>query len=98
MKDKPDYNKQWSDLTSRMVMFFIAWLAGFFVAVAGIMIFHPPGLLLLVPWAAACVWASYRWAYVRCPRCGQLFFKKPMVVNTYVRKCMHCGLEKWSNE
>jgi hypothetical protein len=67
----------------------------------------PGGNLILVialVWMIVCSWIGYVKWNVRCPRCGELFFRKfddrpgRMVWqhNPFARRCMHCGLPKWA--
>ena len=59
---------------------------------------------------AAFVWmigfalVGYQTGNFRCPRCGELFFRKfddrpwrgAWQHNPFARRCMHCGLPKWA--
>jgi hypothetical protein len=57
-------------------------------------------------WMIACSLAGYRSSNFACPRCGKLFFRKfddrpwrgEWAHNPFARRCMHCGLAKWSTE
>jgi hypothetical protein len=43
---------------------------------------------LTVPWSLL--------ALFRCPRCGKRFFTTLWYRNPFARKCVHCGLGKYS--
>jgi ribosomal protein L37E len=53
--------------------------------------FAPIGLGWMVLFAGSQVW-RVMW---RCPRCGRQFFFSGLI-NVFARRCMHCGLPKWS--
>ena len=55
-------------------------------------------------WMIAFSVAGYRVSNFTCPQCGELFFRKfdarswrqSWAYNPFARKCMHCGLRKWT--
>jgi len=55
-------------------------------------------------WMIAFCVAGYRVSNFACPRCGKPFFRKfderpsrrDWAHNPFARRCMHCGLAKWS--
>lgn len=57
-------------------------------------------------WMVAFTVAGYRAGNFQCPRCGELFFHKfddrawrrDWAHNPFARRCMHCGLPKWSTD
>ena len=59
-----------------------------------------------VAWMIAFCMAGYRLSNFACPRCGEPFFRKfddrpsrrDWAHNPFARRCMHCGLAKWSTE
>lgn len=62
--------------------------------------------LAAITWMiAACVVGYRKWNF-RCPRCGELFFRKfddrawrrSWQHNPFARRCMHCGLPKWASD
>lgn len=56
--------------------------------------------IVLVVSMLAFIWFGFRASALRCPRCGQDFFKRPTswgyVHNGFRRHCGNCGLRKWS--
>src|SRR5215470_1462101 len=46
--------------------------------------------------AGVWAWVGFRWAFWSCPRCGKPYFYKFPLGNVLRRKCVHCGLEKWT--
>jgi len=41
--------------------------------------------------------AGFRLTYWHCPRCGKPFFTRLFWGNLFARRCLHCGLPKWSD-
>jgi hypothetical protein len=57
-----------------------------------------PGFVAAGVWmVGAVVWGNYtiRW---KCPRCQRPFFATWWHYNSFARKCVHCGLHKWSSD
>ena len=65
-----------------------------------------PVLIAAFVWIVASAAIGYVKSNFRCPRCGELFFRKfddrswrrDWQHNPFARRCMHCGLAKWSTE
>jgi hypothetical protein len=63
-----------------------------------------PVLIAAPAWMIAFSVIGYQKSNFRCPRCGELFFRKfddrawrkVWVYNPFARRCMHCGLPKWT--
>jgi len=56
-----------------------------------------PAVVIALMWMTAFAIAGWRTTYWRCPRCKKSFFAK-WYINQFARKCVHCGLKKWSTE
>ena len=52
--------------------------------------------VVAIPWMIAWYFVSMRAVWLLCPRCGKRFFTKGWFTNTWAKRCMHCGLPKWS--
>jgi hypothetical protein len=48
-------------------------------------------------WLVSVVAADAYLSAFRCLRCTKRYFFKPWFNNPYARKCLHCGLRKWSS-
>ena len=63
-----------------------------------------PIVFIAAAWMIAFSVAGYQTSNFSCPRCGKLFFRKfdarpwrqSWAYNPFARKCMHCGLPKWT--
>jgi hypothetical protein len=98
-----DYSQQWSKFRKLRnwgllaLVAFIPWLT--LVGLAVQRFLWPDGVFLAV--SLLCVagltvpWT--RLALFRCPRCGKRFFTTMWYRNPFARKCVHCGLPKYSN-
>jgi hypothetical protein len=49
-------------------------------------------------WFVSVVVADSYLSAFRCPRCMKRYFLKPWFNNPYARKCLHCGLRRWSGD
>lgn len=47
---------------------------------------------------AACFVVQFPRVFFRCPRCGHHFFVGTWLQNMSARRCMNCGLPKWSSD
>lgn len=60
--------------------------------------------LVAFVWMIGFALVGYQKGNFRCPRCGELFFRKfddrpwrgAWQHNPFARRCMHCGLPKWA--
>lgn len=62
-------------------------------------VFHSEGLFLPITlgWMAAVGIAGACRSSLRCPRCGERFFRRGRQYrNEFARKCVNCGLPKWA--
>src|ERR1019366_6791667 len=49
-----------------------------------------------IPWAIALFVARCKARDFSCPQCGRLFFRETWYCNDFAKRCVHCGLRKWS--
>ena len=106
MNDNVDYSTAWHDYGRRRNWFWGVYLGGFFGIVGlGLLSFNSPvgefmkGLVfcVLAPmWMIGFVVTSFRCQFFRCPRCHQRFFGTWWYHNSFARRCVHCGLPKWT--
>jgi len=97
------YHRQWGtyrrwrnlSILALVAIYPAGWLGG----EVGQRFKHPDNwfLAFLIGWLllAAVVWG--RFDDFRCPRCGKHFFHVGWSRNFFARKCVHCGLKKYSN-
>jgi len=100
-----NYDANWRDLRTRIRLFWFAWLSGpsMLLIVTVLHLIFPKlanwnrtGVGLIVMWMVTFVAAGiYRQAF-RCPRCGKWYFSTWLYHNPYARKCLHCGLRRWT--
>jgi len=83
----------------------VVWLGGFLVAAAiatlSHWLFHTllPGEIAAVGWALLFLVAGIRYQTFRCPRCGEIFSATWWYqLSILARKCVHCGLAKFSDD
>ena len=79
-----------------------AWLGGF-LAIAllvGLLSKLSPDdvvfYILGLTWMIAFIVVAIRLQFFKCPRCHHKFFGSAGYSNPLARKCLHCGLPKWS--
>ncbi len=102
----PDYRPAWRRRKIWRNLFIVA-LVGLF-PVGGLVgfiarYFDIPALIsvFIVVWFIFILSTSAEFAWFRCPRCGKAFAKKwflNLLPPVLVRRCVHCGLPKYSNE
>jgi hypothetical protein len=99
-----DYDAQWADLRLRDRLFwfiFLSYMPGvafitYLVHLAWPDFIDRVGFIVAIPWMAAFLVAGiYRMSF-NCPRCGKKFFHSWRWSNSFARKCVHCGLKRWS--
>jgi hypothetical protein len=103
-----DYEAAWRDFRKRSIILWAAAL-GYVPGMAFISIaivlplsaltgIKPDNIVLPVAvcWLATIVITGFYRSLFRCPRCGKEFFWGSWFVNSFARKCMHCGLRKWA--
>jgi hypothetical protein len=104
MSDRPEFVLAWNDYRRRRRWSFGVWLGGFLFLALLVGLLSSRSLLNdLVFWVLGLTWivaflvADIRLACFRCPRCHHMFFWGLWYSNPFARKCLHCGLLKWSN-
>jgi hypothetical protein len=102
MSDSPDFAVAWNDYRHRRRWFFGVWLGGF-LAIAllvGLLSKLSPDdvvfYILGLTWMIAFIVVAIRLQFFKCPRCHHKFFGSAGYSNPLARKCLHCGLPKWS--
>lgn len=92
----------WSDYRSRRRWFFGVWLGGLpsVILLAGALItfFHSelPFYFVGGAWLVSFAVAGFRLTLFRCPSCHHHFFCTWYFSNHFARRCVHCGLPKWT--
>ena len=92
----------WDDYRSRRRWFFFILLSGTPVVVLTSIllnkVFHSSGPFYIIglAWMIFFVTVSIRLVLFRCPRCRRFFFFTGYSSNHFARRCVHCGLPKWS--
>ena len=96
------YAAAWQTYRKRRVAFMAA-VFSFAVLLALVGLVPTPALFASYWWTVApffFVWftiAGFRLTYWHCPRCNKPFFTRLLWGNLFARRCLHCGLAKWSN-
>jgi hypothetical protein len=97
----PQYDSKWNDYRRRLRWLLCVGLGGF-VLIATVGSILPPKYRELVcvvmgPWFVTSVVLMIRFAFFRCPRCGEHFFVNvhSMYGNPLAQRCVNCGLAKW---
>ena len=100
-----NYDESWRNLRTRIRLFWIIWAGGIPVIMlvviplshvfrnATLWVGGGLGVLWLGGFAVAGIYRSL----FRCPRCGRRFFLGSRWLNPYARKCLNCGLKRWSS-
>jgi len=102
MSNAFDFATAWEDYRRRRRWFYGVWLGGFLVIALLLSILSKLRLdnlafYILGPgWIIAFILAACRVQSFRCPRCQQRFFATSWYYNSFARRCVHCGLRKWS--
>jgi hypothetical protein len=111
MDTELDYSEQWHELKRRRRISWLIFLGGIpcvivLTALAAIFVGStglPPNWIDRAFFVAGAAWAfgfvaagNYEIAFL-CPHCGKRFFSTWWYFNGFARRCVHCGLPKWSN-
>ena len=94
-----DYSSAWTDYRRRRRWFFAVFLGGFAVVFVGLFakLVSGSAIALLGPaWMVGFLITLLRLYTFQCPRCRHWFFLTSWFGNPDARKCLHCGLPKWS--
>ena len=93
----------WRDYRKRRNLVLFAFLgyvpAVFVVGLVTVRWFHTtiPVFVAAFGWMAFYAVAGNLFVRFPCPRCGKWFFAKWWFHNTFARRCVHCGLPKYSD-
>src|SRR2546428_14131174 len=102
MDDQSHFAFAWQDYRRRRRWFFGIWLGGFLVVALVARLLSKLSLgdldfaVLGPAWMTAFVVVAIRLQFFRCPRCHRKFFGALLYSNPLAKKCVHCGLPKWS--
>jgi hypothetical protein len=98
-----DYQSAWQKCTSLTNQFVFALVVQIVIVAASIYYsaairrnFATTGVLELC-WIAVFFVTAIRLQSFRCPRCGEKFFVSSKYHNVFARRCLNCGLPKYSN-
>jgi hypothetical protein len=96
------YDGSWKGYRKRRRLFWIVFLTylpgASFIGILLERIFNSeyPIYVVAILWMIAFAVTGLRLTYWKCPRCDNHFFAKRWYVNQFARKCLHCGLPKWT--
>jgi hypothetical protein len=105
LKDSDPYAAAWTGYQrtrTRSTRLFLALFFGGGVATAALVAAagdRAPewlGPVAILPWIVAAIVKSQAAIRAPCPRCGQPFNSTTWGHNGFARRCLHCGLPKWS--
>ena len=102
MDSTPSYEAQWNEYRKRRLVFVL--LAATYIPaqfVISLPLSRALGSDSVIPivavlWIAAFGVAGMRLSRWPCPRCGKPFHLTQRRYKSFARKCVHCGLPKWS--
>ncbi len=92
----------WTDYRRRRRWFFGVWLGGFLLvamlaSLLSALSLDDLAFVILGPsWGIAFFIVGIRLEFFRCPSCQRRFFCTWWYCNLFARRCVHCGLPKWS--
>jgi hypothetical protein len=97
-----DYQQEWErykTLRNQFVFVFAGAPIVFTFQYLTVKLFHTtfPALILNICWTVLLVLSGFRMLWFPCPRCGKMFFAKWYFDDAFARRCVHCGLPKYSN-
>jgi hypothetical protein len=104
MSTSPEFVSAWGDYRSRRCWFFVASLGGFAIVASLAVLFDKLSLGDVAFWIIGPAWmisfviVAARLQLFKCPRCHRPFFNTSWYGNPLARRCVHCGLAKWSTE
>src|SRR5437879_5295172 len=103
MNSTSEFTSAWDDYRRRRRWFFGVWLGGFLFVASLAALLNKLSLgdlafwILGPAWMASFVVVAARLQLFRCPRCHRRFFNTFWYGNLLARRCVHCGLPKWSD-
>jgi len=93
----------WEEYRRKRNLFWFAFF-GFLpsVALVGVLSFRvfytfTPAMVAAITGVVFLIIAAERALRFRCPRCGEMFFKKSIDSDSFARRCVHCGLPKYAD-
>jgi hypothetical protein len=104
MSDNIDYISAWKDYRRRRLLWFVVWLGGvpivFAISYPLMQLLHSdlPFYIFGGGWMVLFLIVSMRLEWFKCPRCHHWFFMTWWYHNPLSRRCVHCGLPKWSEK
>src|ERR1700745_1068184 len=97
------FEQQWNEYKRRRNLFLLAFV-GYLPVVStlgslSVRVFHTQSLFPIVAfsWMGFIAVAGLRFNFWPCPRCGKWFAATCWYKNPFARRCVHCGLPKYSN-
>jgi hypothetical protein len=94
----------WQDYRRRRRIFFVIWVTyvpGVFILSYPLSKMFDSGMPVYAiagAWMLAFVISSIYLSSFPCPRCHRSFFYTWWFHNPFARRCVHCGLPKWSDQ
>jgi len=98
-----NYQSAWEKCRSLTNQFVFAFIVQILIVAASI---HysaairrnfAPTVVLELCWIVVFFVTAIRLQGFRCPRCGEKFFVSPRYHNVFARRCLNCGLPKFSS-
>jgi hypothetical protein len=97
-----EYPQSWGDLSCREILFWffvLSYVPGMLLIIVLVNDFplsvpEHLGTYFSVAWLAGFAGASFYRQSFRCPRCGQLFFRRMRLIEPSARRCVNCNLAR----
>jgi hypothetical protein len=92
--------QRYKNLRNLAILAWVGFLPALHLAKIGARYFSMPALYftVLIAWVVFLISTGAEVAYWPCPRCGKKFSSKwGYTVGTFARRCVHCGLPKYSD-
>lgn len=103
-----DHSSAWRQYRKLRRQFAFVWLGGLVLELALLvgmtLLLGPAGhravpiilVTVAIVWSVAAIIFGQRYQQWPCPRCGRPFGRTFWWHNPFARKCVHCGLPKWT--
>jgi hypothetical protein len=98
-----DYHSAWEKCRSLTNQFVLAFIVQMLIVAASIYYSaairrnFTPTVVLELCWIVIFFVTAIRLQSFRCPRCGEKFFVSRRYHNVFARRCLNCGLPKFSS-